>query len=119
MDLTQSTVLVTGASSGIGFELARLFGARARALVLVARRADRLEALRAEVVAAHPSLKVHLEPCDLAEAGAAERLLDGVAARAGDVDVLVNCAGLGDLSVFDRADWGKLERMLRLNVLSV
>jgi short-subunit dehydrogenase len=119
MDLAESTVLITGASSGIGLELARRFAARARALVLVARRAERLEALRAELIAARPSLTVHVEPCDLGDLTAAERLVDGIAARAGHVDVLVNCAGLGDLSLFERAEWRKIDQMLRLNVVSV
>jgi len=117
--LDDSTVLITGASSGIGRELARLAAAKARALVLVARRVDRLEALRDELQRARPSLKVHLEPCDLADVAAAARFLDGLAARVGDIDVLINNAGVGDFGPFDRADWKRTESLIALNVTSL
>jgi short-subunit dehydrogenase len=114
MDLKDATVLITGASSGIGAELARLFASRARALVLVARRRPRLEALRDELVARHAGLAVRVEPCDLGDLGEIAQLVERVGQP---VDVLVNCAGFGDLSPFDRADWHKIEQMIRLNVL--
>ena len=62
-----SVILITGASAGIGRELARQLASRARVLVLVARRFERLQALRSELLAAHPGLTVHLAPCDLSD----------------------------------------------------
>jgi uncharacterized protein len=117
--IDDSTVLITGASSGIGRELARLAAVKARRLVLVARRVERLETLRAELIAARPKLEVLLEPCDLSDLAAAGRFLDGLAARAGDVDVLINNAGVGDFGVYDRADWKRTEALLTLNVTSL
>lgn len=113
------TVLITGASSGIGRAMALLLAPRARTLVLVARRKDRLEALRDELLRGRPELKVVLAPCDLGDRGQTDAMLDAVAAQAGDVDVLINNAGFGDLGVFDLADWGKTERMIGLNVTSL
>lgn len=54
-----STNVITGASSGLGAEMARQFAARGHDLGLCARRVDRLDALRAELLAAHPGIVVH------------------------------------------------------------
>jgi hypothetical protein len=112
-------VLVTGASSGIGRELAKLFAERAKALVLVARRVDRLEELKKELVARRPALEVHVERCDLAVLGEEQQMVERVLAKVGQVDVLVNNAGVGDLGVFDKADMKRTLDMIQLNVTSV
>ena len=65
MRLDGTTVLLTGASSGIGRELARLLAPRVARLVLVARRADRLNELKEELRGKNAQLEVDLEPCDL------------------------------------------------------
>src|SRR5262245_20831369 len=96
-------VPVTGASSGIGRELAKLFAERAKALVLVARRVERLEELKKELVAKHPTLAIHVEPSDLAVAGEEQKLAERVLEKVGSVDILVNNAGVGDMGVFDKA----------------
>lgn len=113
------TVLVTGASAGIGHELALEFSACAETLVLVARRLDRLEKLRAELLERHPGLKVVALAADLSEEHDIETLLDRVAKQAGPVDVLVNNAGLGDSVLFDRADWARTRQILRTNILAL
>lgn len=117
--LDGSTVLLTGASSGIGREMARQLAPRVARLVLVARRVDRLEALREELRAANARLEVHLLPADLSEVAQAARLADQVAQQVGEVDVLINNAGVGDFALFDGADWERLERMIALNVTSL
>jgi hypothetical protein len=120
--LDEGCVLLTGASSGIGLEIARLCARRwagMKQLALVARRTDRLEKLRDELLAARPDLKVHLLPCDLADPVAAARVADDALAAMGRVDVLVNNAGVGDYALFDRADPETVARMITLNVSSL
>ncbi len=109
------TVLLTGASAGIGRELARQLAPTASTLILVARRADRLRDLAAELEAARPDLRVVVKPCDLADVDDAQRLLDALAAELPPIDVLINNAGLGDVTLFDYADWAKLDQMLLVN----
>ncbi len=113
------TVLITGASSGIGRELALEFGARSETLAIVARRLDRLEKLRAELLARHAGLKVIALAADLSEEREIERLLGRVAEQAGHIDVLVNNAGVGDAALFDRAEWARTRQILHTNVIAV
>ena len=105
------TVLITGASAGIGHELALEFGACAETLVLVARRLDRLERLRKELVGRYPGLKVVVLEADLSHEHEIERLLAKVSEQAGVVDVLVNNAGSGDSVLFDRSDWTRTRQV--------
>lgn len=110
-----AVALVTGASSGIGREFARQLAPRVKTLVLVARRVDRLEALKAELTTARPELTVQLEPADLADRGQTDALL----ARLEPLDLVVNSAGLGDVGLFDRSEWRKIEQMITVNVTAL
>lgn len=117
--IDNGVVLVTGASSGIGAALARLLGPRARVLVLVARRVERLEALATELGASAVTTQVVVRPCDLGDPEAAAELARAVEAEHGRVDVLINCAGVGDIGLFEVADPDKLQAMLRVNILGL
>jgi serine 3-dehydrogenase len=88
------TVLVTGASAGIGAACARAFAGAGARLVLAARRAERLEALAAELGDAHGT-ESHLLELDVRDAEAVAATLGGLPAEWAEVDVLVNNAGLG------------------------
>jgi uncharacterized protein len=109
-------VLVTGASSGLGVEMARILARRARVLILAARRKDRMEALAAELRGLQPNLQIEIEPCDLADSAQTVALADRLLARHQAIDVLVNNAGLGDVGLFDRADWRKFRLVIGVNV---
>jgi len=87
--MTAPIVLITGASAGLGVDFARQMSAEGSRLVLVARRAERLEALAAELGNARAVA------LDLSEAGAAERLLANLADHGEHVDCLINNAGFG------------------------
>ena len=89
LDLTGKTVLITGASQGIGEGLARGFAAEGCNLHLTARSTDRLAALQAAIRAEHP-VQVGVTVADMTQAGACERIVD----EAGDVDILINNAGV-------------------------
>lgn len=105
MELTGRRVLVTGASQGIGEGLAKAFAAEGCHLALVARSADKLEALAAGLRAAH-GVRVDVLALDMTQAGAVEEIM----AFAGDADVLVNNAGAipgGNLWDVDAQAWRK------------
>ncbi len=109
--------LVTGASSGIGADVARALASRGAQLVLTARRADRLEALAAELRAAH-GVTVEVIALDLGAPGAAAALWDAATAT-GAVDVLINNAGFGHFRPFDSVEPARDAEMLRLNIVAL
>ena len=88
------TALITGASSGIGAEMARQLAPHAKALVLVARRRERLDELKAEL--ARDNLGIQCHAVDLGNASAVEGLLATLVGTGTKVDFLINNAGLGD-----------------------
>ena len=102
------TALVTGASAGIGEQFARQLAARGLELVLVARRADRLEALAGELPTTARAI-----PCDLATEAAS--LWDKVAELGVDIDLLVNNAGFGTSGPFLEHDPARDAEQVRLN----
>jgi uncharacterized protein len=117
--IDNGTVLITGASAGIGRELAVQLAPRAGVLILLARRAGRLEELRAGLLATHPQLRVVTIPVDLSDENDVDRALTEAGAQAGSVDILVNNAGVGDQALADQADWTRVRNVLRTNVLAV
>jgi uncharacterized protein len=115
----QIVTLVTGASAGIGRELARLAARDSRALVVVARRRERLVALQEELAASDPHLEVVPWACDLADARERRALFAGLAAKGLQVDHLVNNAGAGDFGAFHRLDRARQQAELELDVTAV
>lgn len=107
--------LITGASSGLGRDYARLFAADGQDVLLVARRLDRLEELCGEFESAHGVRAVALS-CDLSGDGAAARLVDRVDNLGLEVDFLVNNAGLGSNGAFAEADLASQLEMIQVNV---
>ncbi len=112
------TALVTGASSGIGLELTRLFAADGSNLILVARRQEALETLAAELRSAH-GIAVTVMSCDLSRPGAAKELFERVEREGVQVDVLVNNAGFGKMKPFHQIPPDVHEQMLQLNVVAL
>jgi hypothetical protein len=110
-----STALVTGASSGIGAELARCLARRGHGVTLVARRVERLEELAAELRSAH-GVRAETIACDLSSAPARAELLERVEALGLAVDVLVNNAGFGTGGYFQRLDLDRELELVRVNI---
>jgi len=107
--------LISGASSGIGLELARLFAADGIPLILVARRQDRLETLQTELSAL---VTVKIFACDLSDAIARTQLLDHIAEQELKIDYLVNNAGCGQFGAIADNDWSTTNDMLQLNMVA-
>jgi short-subunit dehydrogenase len=108
--------LITGASSGIGAAIAREYARRGKPLVLVARRAERLEALAAELSAQAPCVVI---AADLADPATPQRLFDQTQARGLFVDTLVNNAGFGTPGRYLSADWKTHADFLQVLMTSV
>jgi hypothetical protein len=118
MSTARATALVTGASAGIGRELARLFAADRFDLVLVARRKDRLEELAHELRMKNGA-EVRVLPKDLADPGAPKEICDQLAGDGVKVDVVVNNAGFGlGGKVADLPLEGQI-RMVQVNVVAL
>ena len=110
-----STAVVTGASSGIGADLARELAARGHGVTLVARREDRLFDLAKEL----DSVRVEVIACDVADPAARKVLFDEVQRRGLTVDVLVNNAGIGTMGPVAEADVDGEIAQIRVNVEAV
>ncbi len=109
-------VLLTGASSGIGAELARVLARRGCRLALTARRADRLEAVASECRGL--GAEVVVLPADLGDTEAASRLIAEAVAAFGGLDVLINNAGYGLATQFADAEPEELVRQLDVNLVT-
>ena len=110
------TALITGASAGLGTEFARQLAPYADTLVLVARRNDRLELLRAELTESFPHLRVRPYAADLSQDGARAEFIRWLGEQQIEVDVLINNAGLGDRGEFATSEWDKVRRILEVNI---
>jgi len=109
--------LVTGASSGIGADLARELAKDGHDVVLSARTVPAMEALAAELE--RGGAKSIIIPADLARPGAAAELTASLEDRGLEVDVLVNNAGLGGVGRFDQMDPQRIDDMLMVNVVAL
>lgn len=114
-----STALVTGASSGIGKELAREHARRGGNLILVARRKDKLEEIKQELIRDHATPEIHVLAMDLSQPSSATRLVGWTRELDLDVDILINNAGFGVFGTFSESNWPLIERMLHLNMISL
>ena len=111
--MTERVTLITGASAGIGTELARVFASHGHRLALVARRTDRLVALAAELGATGGSAPIVI-PCDLEQPDCGDQIANALAAAGVEVEFVVNDAGFG---LFGRAV--ELDRSEQLGIIAV
>lgn len=109
--------VITGASAGIGYEAAKAFALRGKNLIIAARRKDRLEALKREILTRCPDLDIVIFAVDLSEQENAERFYEGL--RRYPLETWVNNAGFGHYGSVTSQDLEKMERMLRLDVTAV
>ncbi len=113
-----SYVLITGASSGIGLELSRLFAKDKHNIVLVARNKNKLEFLKKELEEQH-SIKASLLIADLSKPDSAEQIKKSLDNKGIKISFLVNNAGFGDYGLFQNSDIYKTEQMINVNILAL
>lgn len=113
-----TTALITGASDGIGLEMAKIHAAKGGDLVLVARSSDKLAQLKKELETAH-KITVHVIGKDLSTDNAAQEVYDELKTAGITVDYLINNAGFGDFGFFTEGNWEKQNRMIQLNITTL
>jgi uncharacterized protein len=119
MKLDNCCALITGASAGIGCELARQLVIRARTLVLVARREERLIELRDELRGRNAQLNVQTRVVDLCDKSQIDKLVRWLEQNKIEIDFLINNAGLGDVGPFAKSPPRRNEEMLQVNIVAL
>mgnify|MGYP001324480674 CR=1 FL=1 len=114
----KNVALITGASSGIGLELARVHASRGGDLILVARRLDRLNEIKDELQEKF-GIEVEVLDMDLARDNAGKELFEEIIRRQLPVDILVNNAGFGGHGYFYEREWSRDHDMILLNILTL
>jgi short-subunit dehydrogenase len=113
-----TTALITGASTGIGYELALILAKNKINLVLVARSKEKLLNLQTKL-AAEIGIKVSVLDLDLSTESSAQQVFDFCQQQKIKVDYLINNAGFGDYGFFHESDWKKQAEMLQLNIVTL
>jgi uncharacterized protein len=113
-----ATALVTGASNGIGLELARIHASKGGNLVLVARNLEKLNDIKAELEKKF-NIKVYTIGKDLSKLDAALEVYNETNQQKIQVDYLINNAGFGDFGMFVETDWQKELQMINLNITTL
>ncbi len=111
----KKTVLITGATSGIGLALAHLFAKAGEALVLVARYEETLKPLQQSLNIQY-GIAVEYFAVDLAKSSGVEKLTSWIVNRGISVDILINNAGFGNYGPFDKTDKDADRELIELNV---
>lgn len=113
-----STALITGASTGIGYELAIYHASTGSDLIVVARSESKLEALKT-LVSTKFNVNCHIIPMDLTQENAGKVLMDEVFSQGLEVDYLINNAGVGYNESFAEGDISTWQQMIQLNITAL
>jgi uncharacterized protein len=117
--MSVKTVLITGASTGIGYELGKIYSKQGYNLVLVARNEKKLQEVAEEYKAQSGAKSVLLFPLDLSIPGSAQTLFDFTVKEKLDIDILINNAGFGSNGEFWKLPLDNEVGMIRLNIESL
>src|SRR6059036_3001769 len=119
MKIDGCNALITGASAGIGREFARQLAGRAKSLILIARREQKLNELRDELNQQYPNVAVSVRKTDLADLAHLNELLAWLDHERIDVDLLINNAGLGDSGAFATSNPIRNKQMTFVNIVAL
>ena len=114
----KNTALITGASNGIGLELAKVHASKGGDLVLIARNKSKLDELKTELETQF-KVSVYTIGKDLSETNAAQEIYDETNRQNIEVVYLINNAGFGDFGMFTETDWSKELQMINLNITTL
>jgi len=119
-----TTILITGASSGMGREIARQVADDARQIILVARNENKLSELASELKVINPALEVFIKLCDLADKNQLAALIIHIKQtqlklELSDIDILINSAGIAQIGFLDEIDFDDIENLIKINVLAL
>ncbi|MDE7429923.1 MAG: SDR family NAD(P)-dependent oxidoreductase [Lachnospiraceae bacterium] len=109
--------VITGASSGIGYETAKAFAKRGKNLVITARRRNNLERLKREILGQHPDLDVVIRTTDLCVPENVSQFYEGL--RDYEIETWINNAGFGNYDSVAEQDLNKIRMMLSLNIVAL
>ncbi|SFC66143.1 hypothetical protein SAMN05443252_105130 [Bacillus sp. OV322] len=110
-------IVITGASSGIGYESAKAFAARGKNLIIIARRIEKLEQLKSEIASFNPEIDVVIMTADLSVAENAHDLYKKL--RRYEIETWVNNAGFGNFASIADQILDKIQTMIHLNIESL
>lgn len=113
-----NSALITGATGGIGLELAKIHASKGDNLVLVARNKAKLEEIKLEFEALY-HVKVMVIAKDLSKVNAAQEVYNQTTTEQIKIDFLINNAGFGDFGMFVETDWFKESEMIALNIVAL
>lgn len=114
----KNIALITGASSGIGAELAKIHAQKGGDLVLVARRLNRLEELKSKLESDF-GVQVYLISKDLTKSSSATEIYQEILSQGFQIDILINNAGFGGVGNFYERDWESEKAMINLNIVAL
>lgn len=114
----ENYTLITGASGGIGRELARISSAHGKNLILVARNAEKLNKIKKELESRYP-ITVKVVVTDLSEENSAEKLYQMVKKQGWSVDILINNVGFGDHNGYLDTPWERQKNMIDINIIAL
>jgi len=118
-NISGKTALITGASSGIGYELTKCFARDGHSVIMVANQEDKLQQAAQQISTEFPLVRVEAISIDLSKDGAADRLYSEVQDRGLQVEYLVNDAGFGERGSFLETELDKEIAMIHLNIISL
>ena len=119
MNVKNKTVLITGASAGIGKSFAEVFLKNGFHLVLTARRTDRLESIRANLLELSRDQKIDIFPADLSDQEAPRQIFNFCQEQNIHIDALVNNAGYGNPKAFEKIKWNEHSDFIQVMIGSV
>lgn len=114
---TGKYTVITGASSGIGYETAKAFAERGKNLIITARRKSNLEMLKRKILEKHPNLDIVIRSTDLSVIENAHQLYESL--RGYEIETWINNAGFGNYDSVADQDLNKISRMLNLNIAAL